>query len=186
MGLDNQVGSSVRTSLHGPEEVALRQGRVVTRAQHPRTERLVRDMLLLSAHEVAFASCLGCLSRKAKPASQALASRRLTTVRLLAHTPLNAVARARTRSAARQTLRLALSRPPPPPGRRGGRQTSSYLVDPASSHMLVSKIKPCMSKYKPPHGETANGSLDQLWFLRSYNSTRITVAILELIRARKL
>ena len=27
--------------------------------------------------------------------------------------------------------------------------TNSYLVDPASSHMLVSKIKPCMSKYKP-------------------------------------
>ena len=26
---------------------------------------------------------------------------------------------------------------------------NSYLVDPASSHMLVSKIKPCMSKYKP-------------------------------------
>lgn len=24
-----------------------------------------------------------------------------------------------------------------------------YLVDPASSHMLVPKIKPCMSKYKP-------------------------------------
>ena len=24
----------------------------------------------------------------------------------------------------------------------------SYLVDSASSHMLVSKIKPCMSKYK--------------------------------------
>ena len=24
---------------------------------------------------------------------------------------------------------------------------SAYLVDPASSHMLVSKIKPCMSKY---------------------------------------
>ena len=24
----------------------------------------------------------------------------------------------------------------------------SYLVDPASSHMLVSKIKPCKSKYK--------------------------------------
>jgi hypothetical protein len=29
-----------------------------------------------------------------------------------------------------------------------GHQESSYLVDPASSHMLVSKIKPCMSKYK--------------------------------------
>ncbi len=28
------------------------------------------------------------------------------------------------------------------------RITYSYLVDPASSHMLVSKIKPCMSKYK--------------------------------------
>ena len=38
----------------------------------------------------------------------------------------------------------------------------SYLVDPASSHMLVSKIKPCMSKYKPLYGETANGSLNQL------------------------
>ncbi len=44
---------------------------------------------------------------------------------------------------------------------------NSYLVDPASSHMLVSKIKPCMSKYIPSYGETANGSLNQLWFLRS-------------------
>jgi hypothetical protein len=26
---------------------------------------------------------------------------------------------------------------------------SKYLVDPASSHMLVSKIKPCMSKHMP-------------------------------------
>ena len=42
---------------------------------------------------------------------------------------------------------------------------SSYLVDPASSHMLVSKIKPCMSKYKPLHGETANGSLNQKLFI---------------------
>ena len=34
--------------------------------------------------------------------------------------------------------------------RRGGRtlERNSYLVDPASSHMLVSKIKPCMCKYK--------------------------------------
>jgi hypothetical protein len=29
-----------------------------------------------------------------------------------------------------------------------GELHDSYLVDPASSHMLVSKIKPCMSKYK--------------------------------------
>ena len=28
--------------------------------------------------------------------------------------------------------------------------------------MLVSKIKPCMSQYKPLHGNTANGSLKQL------------------------
>ena len=27
-------------------------------------------------------------------------------------------------------------------------QAWRYLVDPASSHMLVSKIKPCMSKYE--------------------------------------
>jgi hypothetical protein len=38
----------------------------------------------------------------------------------------------------------------------------SYLVDPASSHMLMSKIKPCMSKYKHLYCETANGSLNQL------------------------
>lgn len=38
----------------------------------------------------------------------------------------------------------------------------SYLVDPASSHMLVSKIKPCMSKYNCTYCETANGSLNQL------------------------
>jgi hypothetical protein len=58
---------------------------------------------------------------------------------------------------------------------------NNYLVDPASSHMLVSKIKPCMSKYKHLYCETANGSLNQLWFLRSYSPTWITVAILELI-----
>ena len=39
------------------------------------------------------------------------------------------------------------------------------LVDPASSHMLVSKIKPCMSKYKHLYCETANGSLNQFWFI---------------------
>ena len=38
----------------------------------------------------------------------------------------------------------------------------SNLVDPASSHMLVSKIKPCMSKYELSDGETANGSIQRL------------------------
>lgn len=79
-------------------------------------------------------------------------------------------------------------------GARGGgkslrtaRKTNldGYLVDPASSHMLVSKIKPCMSKYKLLYSETANGSLNQLWFLRSYYPTWITVVILELIHAIK-
>ena len=45
------------------------------------------------------------------------------------------------------------------------RLDDSYLVDSASSHMLVSKIKPCMSKYKQSYCETANGSLNQLSFI---------------------
>lgn len=52
--------------------------------------------------------------------------------------------------------------------------------------MLVSKIKPCMSKCTLSHSETANGSLNQLMFIRSYNPTWITVVILELIHATKL
>ena len=40
-----------------------------------------------------------------------------------------------------------------------------YLAYPASSHMLVLKIKPCMSKYKHLYCETANGSLNQLSFI---------------------
>ena len=70
--------------------------------------------------------------------------------------------------------------------RLSGRFVLCDLVDPASSHMLVSKIKPCMSKYKLLHSETANGSLDQLIFIRSYKPTWITVAILELIHANEL
>jgi hypothetical protein len=55
-----------------------------------------------------------------------------------------------------------------PPGRCPFAPASvqdSYLVDSASSHMLVSKIKPCMSKYKQLYRETANGSLNQLSFI---------------------
>ena len=59
----------------------------------------------------------------------------------------------------------------------------SNLVDPASSHMLVSKIKPCMSQYKLLHGETANGSLKQLSFIWWSFITWITMVILELIHA---
>ena len=49
-------------------------------------------------------------------------------------------------------------------------QSSNINNNSASSHMLVSNIKPCMFKYKPVHGETVNGSLNQLWFLRSLPS----------------
>ena len=35
------------------------------------------------------------------------------------------------------------------PALSGGSRLFSYLVDPASSHMLVSKIKPCMCQYTP-------------------------------------
>ena len=35
----------------------------------------------------------------------------------------------------------------------------SYLVDPASGHMLISKIKPCMSKHELNQSEAANSSL---------------------------
>ena len=49
--------------------------------------------------------------------------------------------------------------------------------------MLVSKIKPCMSKNKPLNGESANGSLNQLLFIWWYLATWITVVIIELIHA---
>ena len=43
-----------------------------------------------------------------------------------------------------------------------GPGSATNLVDPASSHMLVSKIKPCMSQYTFLYCKTANGSLKQL------------------------
>ena len=70
-----------------------------------------------------------------------------------------------------------------PVGLRVWKPSDSYLVDPASSHMLVSKIKPCKCKYELLYSETANGSLNQLWFIWLYAFTWITVAILELIHA---
>src|SRR5688500_3571141 len=67
------------------------------------------------------------------------------------------------------------------------RSCAGYLVDPASSHMLVSKIKPCTSKFRPSEAETANGSIHQLWFIRSCAFTwTVTVGILELIHAVRL
>ena len=51
--------------------------------------------------------------------------------------------------------------------------------------MLVSKIKPCMCQYKLVSSETADGSLNQSWFLGTSCPTWITVVILELIHATK-
>ncbi|KAK4360147.1 hypothetical protein RND71_019099 [Anisodus tanguticus] len=46
---------------------------------------------------------------------------------------------------------------------RRRRRRGCYLVDPAGSHMLVSKIKPCMCKYEQIRDcEAANGSLNRL------------------------
>ena len=64
-----------------------------------------------------------------------------------------------SRSVLRDSLRSSCKpvsltiRAAPPSGGCGSTSCSdafgeSNLVDPASSHMLVSKIKPCMSKYK--------------------------------------
>ena len=40
-----------------------------------------------------------------------------------------------------------------------------YLVDSASSRMLGPRTKPCKSKYESLYDETADGCLQQLWFL---------------------
>ena len=82
--------------------------------------------------------------------------------------------------------RPLVGRPPARPPETSETRDDSYLVDPASSHMLVSKIKPCMSKHELLHSEAANGSLGHPLFLGSYNPTWITVVILELIHASKL
>ena len=59
------------------------------------------------------------------------------------------------------------------------------LVDPASVYMLVSKTKPCMPKYSSilVSGETADGSLNQLWSKWAIVSFWITVENPELIHA---
>ena len=73
---------------------------------------------------------------------------------------------------------------PPPIPQPNSSHSDSYLVDPASSHMLVSKIKPCMSKYKLYYTvklRMAHYISDS--FLDGDCTTRIPVVILELIRA---
>jgi hypothetical protein len=103
----------------------------------------------------------GCVDTgaRARPSSWRRGPR--LAARALKHAP---AARAETmRGLAIYRTSAALNKAPRcrPPGRR----YDGYLVDSASSHMLVLKIKPCMSKYKQLYSETANGSLNQLSFI---------------------
>ena len=54
---------------------------------------------------------------------------------------------------------------------------TSKLVDPASDHILRSKIKPCMSKTKQVFSESAYGSLQESWLILALFHNRITVVI---------
>ena len=59
------------------------------------------------------------------------------------------------------------------------------LVDPASSHTLVSKIKPCMSKYKQFIRWNCEWLIISVLAYLILLTTWITVVILELIHAKK-
>ena len=58
-----------------------------------------------------------------------------------------------------------------------------YLVDPASGHMLISKIKPCMSKHSQTKVKPRIAHYNSHCLLDLINPTWITVVILELIHA---
>ena len=62
-------------------------------------------------------------------------------------------------------------------------QGTSNLVDPASSHTLVSKIKPCMSKYKQSIQWNCEWLIISVIVYLIVPTTWITVVILELIHA---
>ena len=140
-----KVWSSARTNLHGPAEVALRQGRVVTRAQQPRTERrraIAKPIRSLSRFRVldrprpdprrgpAVTSQGPQPALVVAPPQKALEHLQKSKALKRAFAIANAVARARTRSAA---SRLAARFVPAfALARAYSRQTSSYLVDPAS------------------------------------------------------
>ena len=63
---------------------------------------------------------------------------------------------------------------------------TSKLVDPASDHILRSKIKPCMSKTKQVSSESAYGSLYESSLTLVTTNNWITVVIQGLIHASKV
>ena len=62
----------------------------------------------------------------------------------------------------------------------------SYLVDPASSHMLVFKTKPCKSKYKQSIRRNCRWLIKTVLVYAMDKITWIPVVIPELIHARRL
>ena len=62
--------------------------------------------------------------------------------------------------------------------------TVTWLILPVVICLSQRLSHACLST-NSVYSETANGSLNQLWFLRSYYPTWITVVILELIHAIK-
>ncbi len=61
----------------------------------------------------------------------------------------------------------------------------SYLVDPASSHMLVSKTKPCKYKYKQFIRRNCRWLIKTVLVYAMGKITWIPVVIPELIHARR-
>ena len=61
----------------------------------------------------------------------------------------------------------------------------SYLVDPASSHMLVSKTKPCKYKYKQFIRRNCRWLIKTVSVYATDKITWIPVVIPELIHARR-
>ena len=59
----------------------------------------------------------------------------------------------------------------------------SQLVDPASSHMLVSKIKPCTCKFMSSERRNCEWLIKTVIFHLAFILIWITVVILELIHA---
>ena len=88
------------------------------------------------------------------PAVLAKATSRALLVTDAAHatgrgTPVPRASQRKVPSETRRLARIACLGDSRRHGAAPARRTRTcYLVDPASSHMLVSKIKPCMSKYK--------------------------------------
>ena len=71
-------------------------------------------------------------------------------------------------------------------GRTGAVSTAAFWLILPVVICLPQRLSHARASTIPWNGKTADGSLDQLWFLRTYILNWITLAILELIHASKL